>query len=285
MEPVPILSSQSCQLPPAVFKTILNGRRVPLVIKGQLSSWMASRSWSPSELCTILSSKKTIFKICPKLGSLAFQRRFKNNKSVVFETQCDFVEATFSDFQAWLSFSEENNTDEKPLQAKQPKLEASDSPSEKPNSSQSTVKAGINGNPLMKYLKSDYWIYADYKYMCNLCDDMPELLSAVDWSMFGFDGRDGMDSTLWIGSEGAFTPCHYDTYGCNLVAQLSGRKKWTLFSPADSDKLYPTRIPYEESSVFSSVNVVNPDLKQFPKFTAATTYEASFYMYSNVLYM
>ena len=26
-----------------------------------------------------------------------------------------------------------------------------------------------------------------------------------------------------MGSEGAYTVCHYDTYGCNLVAQIHGR--------------------------------------------------------------
>jgi len=45
----------------------------------------------------------------------------------------------------------------------------------------------------------------------------------VDWSVFGFDGRDGTQSTYWLGSQGANTVCHYDTYGCNLVAQIYGR--------------------------------------------------------------
>lgn len=45
----------------------------------------------------------------------------------------------------------------------------------------------------------------------------------VDWSVLGLNGRDGKDSTLWIGSAGTYTPCHQDTYGFNLVAQISGR--------------------------------------------------------------
>jgi len=45
----------------------------------------------------------------------------------------------------------------------------------------------------------------------------------VDWSVFGFNGRDGAQSTYWLGSQGAYTVCHYDTYGCNLVAQIYGR--------------------------------------------------------------
>ena len=273
MEVVPSLSSQSCQLPPAVFRTVLNGRRVPLVIKGQLSTWMTTRSWSPQELCTLLCTKRTTFKICPRRGTEAFQHHFQDDKGVVYETQCEFVEATYSDFHAWLTSSEENDvTDdaEKPIKAKQIKIET---PASEQHTSSSSEQTEVGDNPLMKYPKSEYWIYADYKYMCHLCNDIPELLSAVDWSLFGFDGRDGEKSTLWIGSEGAYTPCHYDTYGCNLVAQLSGRKKWTLFSPTDSDKLYPTRIPYEESSVFSGVNVTNPDLKHCPKFADTTAYE------------
>lgn len=48
-------------------------------------------------------------------------------------------------------------------------------------------------------------------------------MQAVDWSVFGLNNRDGNDSTIWIGSEGCYTNCHYDTYGFNLVAQIYGR--------------------------------------------------------------
>jgi len=49
------------------------------------------------------------------------------------------------------------------------------------------------------------------------------VIQMVKWSAFGFDGRDGTQSTFWLGSQGAYTVCHYDTYGCNLVAQIYGR--------------------------------------------------------------
>lgn len=45
----------------------------------------------------------------------------------------------------------------------------------------------------------------------------------VKWAEFGFGGRDGRESTLWIGTEGANTPCHQDAYGYNLVLQVQGR--------------------------------------------------------------
>ena len=75
------------------------------------------------------------------------------------------------------------------------------------------------------------------------------------WERLGHPDTDGSESTLWAGTEGALTACHQDSYGENLVCQLAGSKLWTLFSPADSDKLRPSRVPYEESSVFSLVNI------------------------------
>ncbi|CAH1961837.1 unnamed protein product [Acanthoscelides obtectus] len=69
------------------------------------------------------------------------------------------------------------------------------------------------------------------------------------------------DSTIWIGSKGAHTPCHQDTYGFNLVHQIYGRKLWLLFPP--DVNLYPTRIPYEESSIFSKLNFFSPTVEKF----------------------
>ena len=109
--------------------------------------------------------------------------------------------------------------------------------------------------------------------MAELFKDFPHLRNAVNWSCFGFPERSGDESTIWIGSAEASTPCHIDTYGCNLVAQIYGTKKWTLFPPSETPNLYPTRIPYEESSVFSQVNVTNPDLRRFPAFATVVRYE------------
>ena len=109
--------------------------------------------------------------------------------------------------------------------------------------------------------------------MAELFKNFPHLRQAVNWSCFGFPERSGDESTIWIGSAEASTPCHIDTYGCNLVAQIYGTKKWTLFPPNETPNLYPTRIPYEESSVFSQVNVTDPDLRRFPAFATVVKYE------------
>ncbi|XP_028020679.1 HSPB1-associated protein 1 isoform X6 [Balaenoptera acutorostrata] len=150
-----------------------------------------------------------------------------------FETTCSYVEATLEEFLTW-------NCD----------------------------RSSISG-PFRDYDHSKFWAYADYKYFVSLFEDKTDIFQDVIWSDFGFPGRNGQESTLWIGSTGAHTPCHLDTYGCNLVFQVQGRKRWHLFPPEDTPFLYPTRIPYEESSVFSKINVVNPDLKRFPQFWKA----------------
>ncbi|NWH62985.1 HBAP1 protein, partial [Geococcyx californianus] len=153
-----------------------------------------------------------------------------------FETRCSYVKATVEEFLAW-----------------------------------SCGQPCLSG-PFSCYEYSKYWAYADYKYIARIFEDKPEVFQDIKWSDFGFPGRSGKESTLWIGSEGANTPCHLDSYGCNLVLQVQGRKKWHLFPPGDTSFLYPTRIPYEESSIFSKVNVTNPDLKHFPKFRNTTAH-------------
>ena len=240
---------------------LLSGADRPLVFRRCLADvWPdVVREWSPAGLGRLLGDRETTFKVCPRRDSSEHRRRFRDTETV-FETQCLHVRGTFLDFAEWL---ESSATSLEQPHVKKPKTEG--------NASKTNQKTPPNR--LLAYPPPEYWIYADYKYMINLCEDRPELLPAIDWSPFGFEGRGGADSTLWAGSDEAYTPCHYDTYGCNLVAQIWGRKKWTLFPPSDSPHLYPTRVPYEESSVFSQVNVACPDLERHPDFASATRCE------------
>jgi len=107
---------------------------------------------------------------------------------------------------------------------------------------------------------STHWAYYDYVYMKDH-DVLSGLADLVSWRQFGFASRGLDESSLWVGTAGSYTPCHQDTFGCNLVAQLRGRKRWTLLSP-DCD-LYDTRVPYEESSVYSKVDFTAIDAQRF----------------------
>ncbi|KAH0947072.1 hypothetical protein HN011_008095 [Eciton burchellii] len=107
--------------------------------------------------------------------------------------------------------------------------------------------------------KDDKWFYCDYKHMIELFSDKPEIIESFNWLKFGIDesiGKNGLHSTIWIGSKGAHTDCHWDTYGYNLVAQVFGRKLWLLYPP--NDALMPVRVPYEESTVYSRFNIYCP---------------------------
>ena len=237
----------------------------PLVFRGGLKGdgWADLRARSPAELCHLLGERETSFKVCPLRGSERHRQLFADTETV-FETRCLHVRATFTNLAGWLS---------PPLPAVACSRAAMTEPTLKKAKTEPQPTPHASSNPLLAYPRNSHWIYADYKYMAQLCEDLPRVMAEVDWGIFGFDGRSGADSTLWVGSEGAYTPCHYDTYGCNLVAQVWGRKKWTLFSPSDSACLYPTRVPYEESSVFSEVNVACPDLERHRDFTNATRHE------------
>ncbi|GFS38596.1 HSPB1-associated protein 1 [Nephila pilipes] len=177
-----------------------------------------------------------------KYGSTLLDFRVvpKSYKGISWEAQHKFEEATISQFIAWQ------------------------------NNENSLLDSN---NPFKRYQKEEFWSYSSYNYM-NSVFPGDSILQAVDWSVFGFPGVTGNESTFWLGSEGANTPCHFDSYGCNLVAQIVGRKKWILFPPTDTAFMYPTRIPYEESSVFSSVNILNPDLSQHVLFKKSHPYIA-----------
>ena len=218
---------------------ILTGLDKPMLFQDKIHSWKSTQEWSVAGICHILGKKQTTFKVCPRRGSNTFKEHFKEN-NVIFETQCCYENATFSDFLQWIKMEDavagssqesgdadrtldterlsSNGKNSEEQSVKRPKLDSSQLVED-----HSPIAPSLHlPNPLLGYPRSEYWIYADYKYMCQLCSDMPELQSAIDWSVFGFGGLSGKDSTLWVGSEEAYTPCHYDTYGCNLVAQLSG---------------------------------------------------------------
>jgi len=108
-----------------------------------------------------------------------------------------------------------------------------------------------------KNINADSWQYFDYKYLNEWLKDS-DAFEALSWAKLGFPELKRDESTLWIGSPGAHTPCHMDSYGCNLVAQVHGHKQWILFPQSESAKLEMTRLPYEESSVYSALNFYAP---------------------------
>ena len=304
METKPVDEVFSCsQLDPGDMKVLLESSCKPLVLKNCLESWLNARSWEAKDVCMDLSpTPPTTFKIFYRRDCETYKRIQDEEKGGVafFETDCTYVKTTFGNFKEWLEAQERESRMETacPSPPKKAKINhrrkkkerevSLDASKEReavldanlgPTQSESDGEdLGVpESNPLsLASPASDFWVYADYKYMCNMCQDVPSLQRAVDWgTTLGFKGRGWKDSVLWVGSEGACTPCHYDTYGFNLVAQLSGEKRWLLFDPRDSGFMYPTRVPFEELSVFSEVDVGGPNFDRHPLFKKATPHEVS----------
>src|SRR6266516_425541 len=74
-------------------------------------------------------------------------------------------------------------------------------------------------------------------------------------------------SRLWLSSSGAMTPLHYDVVH-SLFAQVRGRKHFTFFAPRDGSLLYPFSM-FSRYSYLSRVDILQPDLREFPKFEQA----------------
>ncbi|KAF0993325.1 hypothetical protein HZS_4289, partial [Henneguya salminicola] len=126
----------------------------------------------------------------------------------------------------------------------------------------STIKDMINwtrGQPssFNSLNKNEFWVYGDYKNFEEIFPalEYAELSKKINWGFVGYPNKCSKDTTLWIGTKGAYTPLHYDSYGTNFHVVLEGSKEWSLFNPLETKYILPTRIPYEESSVYSSLDL------------------------------
>jgi hypothetical protein len=77
---------------------------------------------------------------------------------------------------------------------------------------------------------------------------------------------------LWFGAADALTPLHRDNADV-LNLQVIGRKRWTLFSPDQADRLYPQ--PPIEGFQPSRVDLSRPDLQRFPRYTGSRPIEVT----------
>ena len=97
------------------------------------------------------------------------------------------------------------------------------------------------------------WGYFSYQRVADVFAAAPQdIIAMLPWSTLPqVSPAAARDAVFWFGTGGSATQGHYDTYGTNSVVQLSGTKRWLLFPPGTA--LAPSRVPYEESSVFSGL--------------------------------
>jgi hypothetical protein len=100
--------------------------------------------------------------------------------------------------------------------------------------------------------------------------EFPELLSDIERPAL-LDHWRRIDSTnIWIGGGGCRTPLHYDSPE-NLLVQIAGRKKITLFPPEQSANLYPAIGEFLPNC--SRVNAFAPDASRHPLFLRAEEFK------------
>lgn len=96
-------------------------------------------------------------------------------------------------------------------------------------------------------------------------------LKSVSWGAYP-----GGAVNLWISPGDTVSSLHYD-FSNNLIALVSGRKRFVLFAPAQHSNLYPFSNfnAKGQTSDYSQVNIEQPDLQRFPKFAKARSIEAT----------
>lgn len=80
-------------------------------------------------------------------------------------------------------------------------------------------------------------------------------------------GAAHLRAKLWIGKAGTVTPLHRDVPH-NLHVHLTGRKRWLLFSPAQSSRVYRRGL-FSPMPNFARVDPESPDLERFPRVRGA----------------
>jgi hypothetical protein len=86
-------------------------------------------------------------------------------------------------------------------------------------------------------------------------------------------GADHLRAKVWLGKRATVTPLHRDVPH-NLHVHLTGRKRWLLFAPGESARLYPRGL-LSGMPNFAQVDPERPDYARHPRLRGATARAAT----------
>ncbi|XP_049866410.1 bifunctional peptidase and arginyl-hydroxylase JMJD5 [Pectinophora gossypiella] len=110
-----------------------------------------------------------------------------------------------------------------------------------------------------------------YMAQYQLFEQIPELKDDIvepEYCCFT-ETNDPVDIMAWYGPKGTVSPLHHDPKR-NLLAQVVGEKQLFLFSPKDSEYLYPHE--HELLNNTARVDPRNPDMEKHPKYPEAKAF-------------
>ena len=121
----------------------------------------------------------------------------------------------------------------------------------------SMVLDGGSTNDYYLVANNGFFTRSETQILFNEAPQLPEYLDHSDAQAKTF---------LWFGPGGTITPLHHDIMNV-MVAQIYGRKRFTLICPED------TPYVYNEVGVYSEVDCKNPDYTRHPWYQYATPME------------
>ncbi|XP_063821044.1 bifunctional peptidase and arginyl-hydroxylase JMJD5 [Ostrinia nubilalis] len=110
-----------------------------------------------------------------------------------------------------------------------------------------------------------------YLAQYQLFEQIPELkkdIAEPEYCSFA-DTNEAVDMMAWYGPKGTISPLHYD-HKRNLFTQVVGEKQVFLFSPQDTENLYP----HEHELLHNTARIDPrfPDYEKYPKYKDAKVY-------------
>jgi len=107
----------------------------------------------------------------------------------------------------------------------------------------------------------------------EIFEQCPELKRDIEEPMYCVLGTGGVNAVnAWFGPAHTVSPAHTDPHH-NLLCQVVGAKRVRLFAPSETPRMYP-HVESKMSNT-SRVDVMRPDLNEFPEFASAAFFDAT----------